>query len=794
VSVLNRKLRREFRGAALRLLAIASIIAVGVACYVEMSACYDNLTSAKDRYYSSCRMADFTIDLKSAPATVLDDVARLEGVDSGDVHGRIQFFATVDLPDNPELLNGQVISLPDVRRPVVNDILLRKGGYFTDARAAEVIVNDAFARKHGLRPGQSIQLLMKNGWEDLLIVGTAISSEFVYLVGPGSILPDPKHFGVFYLKHSYAEEVHNSTGAINQIVGHLAPSHRDRAAEVLRRAEQELEPFGVFSTTPLADQASNRFLSEELEGLATFTTVLPAIFLIVAAVVLNIMMTRYAEQQRTIVGTLKATGYSDLEVFFHFLKFGLVLGVAGGVAGCVGGYFLAEWITGIYAEFYELPDLRNPFYLGKSLIGMTVSLVFALAGAAQGARGVLRLRPAEAMRPKPPRRGGAILLERVTWLWRRLSFAWRLVLRGIVRSRLRTAAGLFSAAMGTCILVTGFMMQEAMLFLIDFQFQKIQRYNYELVFNDERASDALAEVRRLPGVDHAEPILTVPCHFIHGQYQKRGGITGLTPAARLTIPRDKAGHRIRIPSSGLLMSRKLAEVLRVSAGEKLTIRPIQGERQPRDVPVASIVDGYIGMSVYADIGYLNDLVNHKDALSGVQLQVDGRRDNRLAFYRELKRRPSVQSIYSRADTIFILKDTLIKTQSMFIGMLVGFAGVIFFGSVLNASLINLAERQTEVATLRVLGYGPWEAGGLFLRESLLVNLFGTLIGLPLGYQLASAMVATYDTEMFRIPIVFDSGVVIKTLILSTVFGLAAHAFVQRSIHTMDWLEALKVKE
>jgi putative ABC transport system permease protein len=792
VTVLDRKLRREIRVAALRLLAITSIIAVGVACYVEMDSCHQNLTDAKDGYYAQCRMADFSIDLKKAPLADLAVIASLEGVQ--EIRPRIQFFATVDLENHLELLNGQVISLPDEHVPIINDIQLKRGSYFTPTRDNEVIVNDAFARKHKLQPGQWIHLILNNRRQELFIVGTAVSSEFVYLVGPGSILPDPEHFGVFYLKRTYAEEVFNFQGAANQVVGRLVAEFKGRPTEVLRRAELMLEPYGVFTTTPLKDQASNRFLSEEIEGLATFTTILPAIFLAVAALTLNILMTRWSDQQRTVVGTLKALGYSNAQVFGHFLKFGIVIGLAGGLAGCAVGYQLARWVTGVYTEFYEMPGLENRFYLGKSLIGLGVSLVCALLGTAQGARGVLKLKPAEAMRPKPPRRGGAILLERVVWLWQRLSFAWRLVLRDVVRNRLRSLAGLFAAAMGTCILVTGFMMQSAMVFLIDFQFEKVQRYDVELAFKDDRPEDAVAEARRLPGVDHAEPILVVPCTFIHGPYQKKGAITGLQSTARLTIPRDVEGRAIRVPPAGLLMSRKMADLLNVSAGESLVVRPTKGLRRERQVPVAHIVDSYIGLSIYADIEYLNRLINEEAAVTGVQLRLDGDKENRRAMYRELKDTPAVESVYSRHDTIKILTDTLIKTQNMFIGLLVGFAGVIFFGSVLNASLISLAERQSQVAMLRVLGYGPWEVGGMFLRESMTLNLLGTVMGLPLGYWLASLMVALYDTEMFRIPLAFDSQIVVKTFILAGLFGLLAHVFVQRSIHKMDWLEALKVKE
>jgi putative ABC transport system permease protein len=760
-----------------------------VACYIEMSSCYTNLVDAKSSYYVQCRMADFSIELKKVP---LADLAVLEEfVEIVEYRPRIQFFATVDLERVPELLNGLVLSLPDERQPVINDIVLRRGSYFTHQRRNEVIVNDAFARRHALRPGQWIHLILNNRRQELFIVGTAISSEFVYLLGPGAIAPDPEHFGVFYLKHSFAEETYDFEGAANHVVGRFTPAARRHPEDVLRRAEARLASFGVFNTTPLKNQASNRFLTSELEALATITTIMPSIFLAVAALVLNVLLTRLTQQQRTMVGTLKALGYTDREVFGHFLKFGLFIALAGGLAGCGLGYWLAGLATGLYRQFYEFPALENQFYPGKSLIGLAIAVVCSLVGTWHGAQNVLKLSPAQAMRPKPPPPGGKTLLEHAGWLWRRLGFAWRLVLRDIFRNRLRTAAGLFAAAMGSCILYTGFSMQQAMMYLIDFQFNLVQRSDLDLAFKDEQGADAWREARLLPGVDHAEPILDVSCTFSFGPYHKRGGVTGLLPDARLTIPRDDQGRRVRIPDSGLAMTRVLADLLHVETGDFVTVQPIKGRRQPRQAQVVEITDSYLGTAVYANIHYLNHLIDEQFTTSGVQLLADPSPQALARLHRELKRLPALQSVSARADFIRNLKETIIDTQQIFIGMLIAFAGVIFFGSVLNASLISLSERTREVATFRVLGYGPWQVGGMFLRESLIINLTGTVLGIPLGHQLNRALAASYNTEMFRIPVVNTPSVWLTILCWSLVFALLAHVVVQREIHRIHWLDALK---
>ncbi|RIK77641.1 MAG: hypothetical protein DCC68_16925 [Planctomycetota bacterium] len=792
VRTIDRKLRRDLRGAMGRILAILSIISIGVAGYVEMRSCYNNLSSAKDRYYAQCRMADFSIEVKKAPIAELAAISRLPAV--VDLRPRIASFATVDLENEPELLNAQVLSLPDERKSAVNDIMLKRGSYFTASRDNEVIVSDAFARQHRLGPGQWIHLIMNNRRQELFIVGTAISSEFVYLVGPGAITPDPKHFGVFYLKQRYAEEVFNFEGASNQIVVRVSPEAQGHVDVLMRRCETLLADYGVITTTARKDQPSNRFITEEIEGLATFSRIMPTIFLVVAALVLNMLMTRLAEQQRTVIGTLKAIGYSDLQLFWHFVKFGLFIGVVGGVVGSVLGYFLAAWLTGIYAQFYEFPDLSNQLYPRLMLEGLGISVTCAVGGTIYGARSVLKLNPASAMRPKPPAQGKQILIERIGWLWRGLGSGWRTVLRDLFRNRFRTTAGMTAAALGTAILVTGLMMQASMDYLIEFQFNLIQRSDIDLYFKDERSVDALAEALKLPGVDHAEPVLEVACTFANGPYRRRGTVTGLLPNARLTIPRDESAARVKLAPVGLTMTRMLADILHLEVGDRVTIRPVRGERRDLVAPVSAITDTFLGLSVYADFHYLNQLVGEEYAVSGVQLATNKLPGANRALHKELKDLPAIQSVSNRAHMIQNLQDTVIDTQKTFIGVLIAFAGIIFFGSVLNNSLISLAERQREVATFRVLGYTPWQIGGLFFRETAVVNAAGTLLGLPLGYLLSMGITEAYNNELFRIAVHTPPRLWFTTLGLAVVFTVVAHAFVQYAILKMDWLDALKVKE
>ncbi len=264
--------------------------------------------------------------------------------------------------------------------------------------------------------------------------------------------------------------------------------------------------------------------------------------------------------------------------------------------------------------------------------------------------------------------------------------------------------------------------------------------------------------------------------------------------ATMTVPRDKRARPIPIPPIGLAMTRAMAERLGVQRGDTVRVRPTKGLREEREVLVVEIAESYLGTAVYADIDYLSRLIGEEAALTGVQLAVDGEADHLAALYRELKRMPSLQAVSDRQSMVETLEETLVLNMLVFIGLLVIFAGIVFFGSILNASLVSLAERQREVATLCVLGYGPWQIGSLLLRESMIVTLVGTLLGMPLGVLLTMGMATSYDSEMFRFPVIHSAGTWIWTLTLAVLFGLLAHVFVQWNVHRMNWLEALQAKE
>ena len=792
MNILNRKLRRDLWQTKGMLVAVILIVALGVGCLVGMMGTSLNLQLARDAYYGQCRMADFWVDLKKMPVTELDVLDDLKGI--SEMRARIAFQVIVDLEGVEEPLSGTLLTLPAEPSPVINNILIQSGTYFTSRRQDEVIVSEAFARARGIRDGDTIHLIMNGQRKALFVVGTAMSSEFVYMMPPGSITPEPSRFGVFYVKRGFGEDALGFHGACNSLVGRLSRKARQDTQPLFDDLRHRLKPYGLFAITPLRLQASNLYLSGELTGLATISFFIPTIFLLVAIFVLNVLMSRLAQQQRTIVGTLKALGYGNRKIFFHFIQFGLFVGVGGALLGCLLGYWIADSLTIQYRMFFAFPQLDNRFYPGLNLVALVIALVFGVIGTLKGIQTVLHLSPAEAMRPPAPPGGGAVFLEAWTGIWQRLEFRWQIVLRNLIRNKGRTLTGIFSAAMGAALVLITFGTLDSMQYMLDFRFDRVDHADHALTLRNDRGGGALYEAGELPGIQAAEPILNVPCHFQNGNHRKKGMIQGLVRGARLTEPSSVSGARVAVPETGLLMARRLGKELGLSPGDRVRVTPTQGQQQPVDLPVAGFIDSLFGLCVYADYDYLNRQISEAGAVSALQLKglptpVEMRR-----FLRRIKSWPDLADYAETSFQKQVMQNAFVNQMGQMVYPLILFGAVIFFGAILNGSLISIIERAREIATFRVLGYQPGEISAIFLRENMIQYGIGALLGLPLGWWLLWAINSQYTNDMYSVPTIVAPVSWVKTVVLSFGFILAAHVFVKSDIKRLHWQDALSMKE
>ena len=790
--VLLRKLFRDLFARKMMISVIVLIMTVGVGFLITMTSVYRDLDGARANYYRDYRLADFSIAMKRAPESAVQSAKRIFNVSA--VRGRISIPTLLELPGVSEPITGLALSLPGERRPILNDVLLRTGVWFSGPNKKEAILNEAFAAANGLRPGDRIKVMLLDQQHDVLVIGTAMSPEFVYMLPPdGGIAPDPARFGVIYMSEDFLQASSDQEGAYNELIGKVfdaSPSALDRTLVLL---EKELDPWGVPFTTPVQDQPSVRFLRDELTGLRVSSSIMPGIFLGVALLILNVLMNRLVMQQRVIVGTLKALGRSTSSIIRHYLGFGMVIGLLGAIAGSCMALVLQPLYVDLYSIYYALPFLEPHFYPDLHGLGVLVSIAFAALGTINGTLRAARLRPAEAMRPPPPEKGGRVWIENFSLLWGKLSFRWRLVTRAIFRNPFRSSVSIITTIVATALMVTSFMMVDALEYLMDYQFNALMHQDVTVALREPRGFRGPSELRSISGLSQVEPQLTIVCDFVNGARKKRIAVTGLPKQSRLFTPLDAKGQPIRIPSRGLVMTDKLARILDVEVGDTLTLRPLIGRREKVQAPIMAIVESYLGLSAYADIDYLSGLIG-EDWVANALLGTTFGDEGWDRMYKELKRRPTIVGISKRERALDQMQSTFGENMGIMLGITVFFSGLIGFGSILNTALVSLSEREREVGTFRVLGYSPGEVAAILRGELVILSLIGIALGLAAGIGLSYLISTAYDTELYRFPVVIKGHRLLEAAVCMGAFMVCAQLIVRRYIGRFDWLTAVKVSE
>lgn len=787
MKALDRKLLRDLLQMKGQILAICLVIACGIATFMMSLSVLDSLQSSRDTYYGRYRFADVFASLKRAPRPVAERLARIPGVAA--IETRVTVAVNLDIPGLKQPGIGRILSLPDYGEPALNRVHLRAGRLPERGRDDEALANEAFADAHGFEPGDQITAIINGHRKTLTIVGIALSPEFVYTLPAGSLFPDDKRYGIFWMRYTELAAAYDMEGAFNDVA--LSLSRDAIPEEVIRRVDRVLEPYGGLGAYPREDQLSNRFLSSEISQLKSTGMIIPIIFLSVAAFLLNVVLTRLINTQREQIATLKAFGYTHREVGMHYLRLVTLVVVAGVIIGTGFGTWLGRGLLRIYAEFYRFPVFDFNVPPRTLVIAMGVGLLSAFLGVFGAVRRAVRLPPAEAMRPEPPANYRPSVMERLG-LQGLLSQASRMILRNIERHPIKAALSVLGVALATAILVVGNFMQDSITYMMDFQFQLVERQDVTLSFIEPRSDSTLHEVEHLPGVLYAEPFRTVSARFRAGPRHELVGITGLPVINRLNRPVDASERPVVLPEHGLVISEKLAELLDVEAGDRITVEVLEQTRPTFEVRVAGLLQDYAGTAAYIRIEELNRLMQQGPLISGAHLLVDSRRLDDL--YRELKEIPLISGVTVKAAAVRSFYETFAQNLLTMKTFNVIFACVIAIGVVYNNARIALSERSRELATLRVLGFTRAEISAILLGELAVLTLSALPVGLLLGYALSWLVVQGADTELYRIPMFISPATYGFAACVILGAALASSLMVRRRLDHLDLVAVLKQRE
>jgi putative ABC transport system permease protein len=784
---LDRKLLRDLSAMKGQVFAISLVVAAGVAMFLAYLSNFDSLRLTQATYYDRYRFADVFARATRVPARLHEALAGIPEV--AQVETRVIVDVTLDIAELREPATGRLISIPVPRRATLNDLHLSSGRWVEAGRPDEVLVGAAFAEAHGLGPGSSITAIINGRRRQLDIVGVALSPEYVYTVRPGELMPDDTRFGILWMERRALAAAFDMEGGFNDVALKLMPGASE--PDVIARVDGLLAPYGGLSAVPRAQQLSHWFLDNELSQLQTMGVTIPIVFLLVAAFLQNVVLTRIVAVQREQIATLKALGYSNVEIASHYVKWSLVITLTGVVIGVAGGAWLGSAMVQLYNQYFEFPDLSYRLEPITLVIAVCISLVAGGLGAAGGVLRAVRLPPAEAMRPEAPPRYRQTLIERLGFA-RWLAPPSRMILRNLSRQPVRASLSIVGIGFAAAMMVVGMFSLDAIDTLIEVQFHMARRQDVTLSFVEVVSAGALHEVERLPGVLAVEPSRSVPARLRVGNRSRQIGIVGLPERPRLNRVVDASGEAVELPPDGLVLSGKLAEILNVRPMDFVTVEVLEGARPVRRVMVADLVDEYMGIAAYMELSALHKLMREADNLSGAVVEVDPAQAD--ALYRRLKAVPAVAGVAVTQAVLDSFNTTIEQNMNLIVFFNVLFSSVIAIGVVYNAARISLSERSRELASLRVLGFTRGEISAILLGELAILTMVAVPLGLMLGYALAALLVSALNTELYRFPLVVSSRTYAWSAITVLVASILSGLVVRRRLDRLDLVAVLKAPE
>jgi len=782
VKALNRKLLRDLARMPGQGITIALVGALGVASYIATVSTYRSLVYSRDAYYASSRFADVFARVVQAPRTVISRLEAIPGV--AHVDGRVTETLRVELEGFDEPVNG---IFSTVEPEGLNALYLREGHPIQ--RDDEVLVNEQHAAAHHLRPGTPITAVINGRRVQLRVAGIALSPEYVWILQPGAFWSDDRRNGVFWMGHRPLATALGFEDAFNDAAIALSPGAS--LGDVIDSVDRVLEPYGSFGAYGRDRQPSNRLVRQELAQLQSMASLLPAIFLAVAAFLVNVVLSRVVGTQREQIAALKALGYRNGQVARHYVAMALAVMGIGACAGAALGAYVGSAFVSMYTRYFHFPSLE--YRLDPWLVATAagISAASGVLGALSSVRRVVRLAPAEAMRPEVPMSFRKTALDQLA-VFRAVPVATRMVVRGLIRQPLRLILSSVGIAMATAIVVAGGASIEAVTHLFDVQFDQAQREDIEIAYPKPLSSRVRRELESLAGVYRVELQRMAPTRIRSGPRSRETVLRAVSERNELRQLLNREESKERIPSGGIVLSRALAELLGTDAGDTVEVEHLAGDRARRTIRITALLDDSLGLSAYMESDALARFLGEPELADGALLGVDP------AQLDEVKRRlvalPAIVGLTRPAIAKELFRRQLADVLISYILVLALSAAAIAVGVVYNNARIALATRSRDLATLRILGFRRGEVARVLIGEQVVQVALGIPTGLALGGLLAQAFYASMDPELYRLAVSVSAhtkSLAATVILLAT--ALSAVSIV-RGVRNMDLVSVLKARD
>ncbi|WP_422486336.1 ABC transporter permease [Gudongella sp. DL1XJH-153] len=778
---LDKRLLRTIGHSKGQFISLTIVVIVALIVYVSFSMVADQLYNSIFQYYDETNFAHIFVDVNRVPGNEVDDLLSIDGVKQ--VQGRVVSDVPLRVEDPNEKVNARIISVPS-NEDQINSLLVLEGEELRPGTRTTSVLKQFFIGRD-MEIGDTLRPYIGGTEYSLEVVAQVGSPEYIYLMeNEQALLPDEKGFGVLYVPEEFAQSAFGFHGSYNNIIVTIDEDQENRIDIIADDIENQLDRFGIRSIVTREDHLSHSVMIQEVESLQLMSQSMTIIFLLVASVVISIMLSRIVKKDRIGIGVLKGLGYSTGQILMHYVKYSMAIGLTGSIIGILLSIPVSRMMVGIYIQYMNIPLFRSVIDNKYLIYGTILTTIFCVTAGLFGARSVLKISPADAMRPETPKAGKRMWIENFKGFWRRLTFSWKMVLRNISRTKRRAFFLVIGIALTFAITMIPVFMSTVWDTLFDKQYTELQKMDYSIDFSVPLEESVLLELQQLTQIEYIEPKVELPFELTDGWRKEIVNVIAIQRDTRMYGFRTPSGRQIELPQKGIIITDILARQLKAEAGDIIEINSVLPGVPNKTIEVKAVVEQYFGKNAYMDIEQMYDMVGERDIITGALAFTD---TDIVPDLRDVKNIKAINSVQDMRDMIMEYMDMIIASM----GTMMIFGGILGFAIVYNITIVSINERIMEFSSLRILGFEKKEIFKLITRENSLMTFFGLILGVPIGYAMCTGLVDAVSTEMYTIPAVIEPFVYVYSGIATVVFVIVAQMATYKKIKNLNFIDALK---
>ena len=579
------------------------------------------------------------------------------------------------------------------------------------------------------------------------------------------------------------------------------------------RTESEYEKLKVKPEWYVLDRNQNTgyaSYSQDSERIANIGKVFPFVFFVIAALISLTSMTRMVEEQRVQIGTLKALGYTKGKIALKYILYAVLATLIGGIIGMLIGFrILPEIIYNMYAMMYSMKDVVLEFNTGIAITGLGLALICTVGATIIACYKELNLQPASLMRPKSPKAGKRVLLERISWLWSKLKFTQKVTIRNVFRYKKRVSMTIIGILGCTALMVAGFGLRESVSNMIPSQYGEVFLYDMSITLKNEQTSDEIQkyidEVCNIKTNDKNNDVTDAMAFNMQAveilNKETKQDIQLIVPEKTdvlsdyIVLENRVSKEKYSLSDNGVVITEKLAKLLGIKQGEKITIK--NSNDKQAEVEVKGITRNYLMHYMYISPEYYESIfgekVKYNTILLKEQSEVKKSEESENKLGKKILENSNISKVTFMSQTKSIF-DEVMDNMTFVVWILIISAGLLAFVVLYNLANVNISERIRELATIKVLGFYDKEVYDYVGRETTILTIIGILLGLIAGYFLEMFILKTCELDI----LMFDTRISIWSYVysasLTILFTLIVSVVTYFALKKIDMIESLKSVE